>query len=270
MSDFIKKTGNGVEYYTIPLFNNGKVKTAFTTRHGGVSEGHLATMNMSYTRGDAGENVYENYMRLAGVLEADPEKFAFSYQIHEDNVHVVDENNFGIGYGVIPDLVKADALITNQKGVTLVKHSADCAIVYFYDPVNNAIGLAHSGWRSTVLNIAGKTAQKMQQVYGTKPEDLLCAVSPTIMECCFEVGSEVSEKFEEVFEKHDNTVSYNYDKPHVNLVNALKAQLIKAGVKEENIAFANLCSCCNSEEFFSHRKTGGHCGLSVGVISLTE
>ena len=79
----------------------------------------------------------------------------------------------------------------------------------------------------------------MQQVYGTKPEDLLCAVSPTIMECCFEVGSEVSEKFEEVFEKHDNTVSYNYDKPHVNLVNALKAQLIKAGVKEENIVITS-------------------------------
>jgi len=270
MSNFIKQSRNGVEYYTIPLLNSDKVKTAFTTRVGGVSEGYLSSMNMSFTRGDREENVKENYRRLADAVGVDKDRFAFSYQIHEDNVHIVNDSNFKIGYKETRDLVRADALITDKKGVTLVKHSADCTIVYFYDPKNEAIGLAHSGWRSTVIDITGKTIAKMRKVYGTDPKDLLCAVSPTMMECCFEVGHEVSDKFEKVFDKADKTVSYEYKKPHVNLVNAIEAQLKKAGVKEENIVFADLCSHCNYEEFFSHRKTKGECGLSVGTISLTK
>ncbi len=268
MSDFIKIIRNGVEYYTIPLLNCDKAITSFTTRHGGVSEGYLSSMNMSFTRGDKEENVHENYQRLANALIADKNKFAFSYQIHEDYVHVVDESNFKIGYKETRNLVRADALITDKKGVTLVKHSADCTIVYFYDPVNGAIGLAHSGWRSTVMNIAGKTVQKMKEVYGTEPKNLLCGVSPTIMECCFEVGYEVAEEFEKVFSKEDRTISYEYDKPHVNLVNAITSQLLNKGIQKTNIAYADLCSCCNSKEFFSHRKTKGECGLAVGTISL--
>lgn len=270
MSDFIKLTRNGVEYYTIPLLNSKELKTAFTTRHGGMSEGHLSSMNMSYTRGDDEANVHENYFRLADALGVDKDKFAFSYQIHTDNVHIVDEDNFGINYEKTKTLVKADALITDKAGVTLVKHSADCTIIYFYDSVHKAIGLAHSGWRSTVLDIIGKTVVKMTEAYDTNPKDLICAVSPTMMECCFEVGQEVADEFEGVFEEYDNTVSYEYDKPHVNLVNAVTSQLIKAGVKEANIAKADLCSCCNSEEFFSYRKTKGQCGLSVGTISLVK
>ncbi|MEX1376643.1 MAG: peptidoglycan editing factor PgeF [Eubacteriales bacterium] len=268
MNDFIKQSRNGVEYYTIPLLNSGKVITAFTTRHGGVSTGHLASMNMSYTRGDEEKNVHENYMRLADALAIDKDKFAFSYQVHQNDVHEVDENNFGISYEKTKELMKADALVTNKKGVTLVKHSADCTIVYFYDPVHEAIGLAHSGWRSTVLNVVGKTIDKMKKLYNTDPSDLICAISPTIMECCFEVGEEVADIFEKVFKPEDNTVSYDYEKSHINLVNACKSQLINAGVKSKNIAYAGLCSCCRSDEFFSHRKTKGNCGLSIGTISL--
>ena len=268
MNDFIKQIRNGVVFYTIPLLNCDKVKTAFTTRHGGVSKGHFATMNMSYTRGDDETNVHTNYVRLADSIDMEKDQFAFSYQVHTDNVHVVNQENFGISYEKTKTLVKADSLITNKKGVTLVKHSADCTIVYFYDPVNEAIGLAHSGWRSTVLNIAGKTVAKMTEEYGTKPEDLLCAISPTIMECCFEVGTEVSDEFEKVFNKEDMVVSYEYKKPHINLVNACKLQLLQTGVKSQNIAYADICSCCNSGTFFSHRKTKGNCGLSVGTISL--
>lgn len=268
MSDFIKESRNGVEYYTIPLLNCDKVKTAFTTRHGGVSTGHLATMNMSYTRGDKEENVHENYIRLAEALNVDKDKFAFSYQVHQNDVHEVDENNFGISYEKTKELVQADALVTDKKGVTLVKHSADCTIIYLYDPVHEAIGLAHSGWRSTVLNVTGKTVEKMEKLYDTKPKDLLCAISPTIMECCFEVGEEVVNMFNNVFEEDDEVVSFDYEKPHINLVNACKAQLLKAGVESKNIAYADICSCCRSEEFFSHRKTKGDCGLSIGTISL--
>ena len=270
MSDFIKRIRNGVEYYTIPLLNTKKVKTAFTTRYGGVSKGHLSSMNMSFTKGDAEENVRENYRRLAEAVGLDSEKYAFSYQVHADNVHVVDENNFKIGYKETDNLVRADALITDRKGVTLVKHSADCTVVYFYDPVNMAVGLAHSGWRSTVLDIVGKTIKKMTETYGTNPKDMLCAISPNIMECCFEVGSEVSNEFENAFDKQDNVVNYDYEKPHVNLVNAINVQLLKAGILTENIAKANLCSCCNSDEFFSHRKTKGQCGLSIGIISIVK
>lgn len=267
MNEFIKQTRNGVTIYTIPLLNNDKIKSSFTTRFGGTSTGYLKSMNMSFTRGDNRENVLSNYKRLALALDSDYKKFAFSYQVHTDNIHEVDSNNYGIDFGET-NLIQADALITDKTGVTLIKHSADCTIVYIYDPINNAIGLVHSGWKSTVLNIVGKTIKSMEYKYSSSPETLLCAISPCIMECCFEVDREVSDKFEEVFESQDNVVSYEYKKPHVNLVTACTIQLTKAGVKNENISKAMLCTACNQDTFFSHRKTKGKCGLSVGTLCL--
>lgn len=253
--------------YTIPLLEQSGAKTAFTTKHGGVSEGHLATMNMSFTRGDDRANVVENYRRLARAMGVEESGYAFSYQIHTDIVREVQDADMGLSEFDDKTLFQADALITNRPGVTLVKHSADCTIVYLYDPVRKAIGLVHSGWRSTVLDIVGKTIVRMRDLYGCDPKDMLTALAPCIQGCCFEVGTEVSDQFEELF-PGQNTVSYDYTKPHVDLVKALTLQLQKSGILADHIASAGLCTSCDTETFFSYRKEKGRCGLAIGAISM--
>lgn len=270
MTTFKKINRSGVVLYTIPSLNNKNVEGYFTTKHGGVSKGYLSSMNMSFTRGDIEKNVIENYTILSDAIGFDYNKFAFSYQIHTDQVHKVTKDDLGIEYSGPDKLFKADALITNEKGISLIKHSADCTIVYLYDPKNQAIGLVHSGWKSTVLNIAKKTVVKMNKEYTSNPSDLICAIAPCIGECCFEVGNAVSDKFEAVFKKDAGVVSYEYNKPHVNLEKACEIQLLESGVKKENITKASLCTACNTETFFSHRKENGKCGLSVGTLTLKK
>lgn len=266
--DFTEKRIGDMLLYTIPLFDRHGLKNAFTTRFGGVSEGHLSTMNMSFVRADSNsEHVKENYRRLAKALDIDYKSFALSMQVHEDNVHEITENDIGIFITNDNKTVDADALITSRAGVTLVKHTADCTIIYLYDPINHAIGLVHSGWRSCVKNIAGKTIERMNELYNSNPKDMIAGISPCINTCCFEVGAEVSDEFERLFPEK-GVVSYEYKKPHVDLTKANEIQLLNADLKDKNIAAANLCTSCNAEKFYSYRRTKGLCGLAIGVLSM--
>lgn len=92
-------------------------------------------------------------------------------------------------------------MITNVPGICLVTSYADCVPLYFVDPVKKAIGLSHSGWRGTVGKIGKNTVQLMQENFGSKPEDLLAAVGPSVCMDCYEVSEDVIEQFKEAFEK---------------------------------------------------------------------
>ena len=89
--------------------------------------------------------------------------------------------------------------MTNEKNVTLLILVADCLPVFFYDPVHQAIGLAHAGWRGTVTHIAPKTLLAMSEAYGTQPAEVKVALGPSIGACCYEVGQEVKGQFDEIF-----------------------------------------------------------------------
>ncbi len=108
----------------------------------------------------------------------------------------------------------------------------------------------------------------MIETYDTNPQDIISAIGPCIHECCFEVGMEVVDEFNKVFERSDKVVSFNYENPHVNLPKAVYLQLIRSGVKKANIIDADICTACNIDEFHSHRARKGKCGLSAGAIVL--
>lgn len=259
---------NGVAFYTIPLFEDtGLVHAAYSTREGGVSTGKFESLNFSIMRGDSLENVRENYHRLAGAVGFDPTMITMSKQIHGDDIHIVTDED--IGRKIINEeiVIESDALMTDRVGVTLVKFSADCGIIYLLDVEHRAIALIHSGWRSTVLNIVGKTVSKMKKVYGSDPTKLLAAVGPCIGSCCFEVGDEVVHAFEHEYPNWP-VINRDHAKPHIDLWACLHAQLKDKGIQEEHIAMANLCTACDTKAFFSHRKQKGECGLMVGTLTL--
>lgn len=281
--EFKRKTGSpvlreketaGVRYLTFPsLEESGLVQHSFSTRIGGVGKGMFSTMNFSFTRGDVREDVLENYSRMAKVLGVSRDQMVLTYQTHTTNVRKVTTEDCGKGILRERDYRDVDGLITDAPGVTLVTFFADCVPLYFLDPVHKAIGLSHSGWRGTVKRMGKVTLDAMKEAYGTRPEDVIACIGPSICMDCYEIGGEVAEEFRESFDRSLwDSLMYKKDngKYQLNLWKANEAVLSEAGVPKANISVTDICTCCNPELLFSHRKHGENRGNLCAFLSLKK
>lgn len=258
---------NGVLFYTITSFEEtGLVKHGFSTREGGVSEGCYSSMNLRFNCDDKRENVIENYRIIAETLGMDYKKLVLSKQVHGDVIHTVTEADMGNGITYENKFDSVDALITDQKGIPLVTLYADCVPLFFLDKRQGIAALSHSGWKGTVGRIGQKTVEKMKNDYGSRAEDILTAIGPSIQECHFEVGDDVAEIFIREF-GNDTAVRYGA-KYHVNMQKAIEKQFIESGILPENIDNSGICTYCNSDLLFSHRKTNGRRGNLGAFIEL--
>lgn len=269
-----EKQNNGVTWLSFSaLENTGLVKHAFSTRMGGVSQGPYATMNFSFTRGDDPSDVMENYRRMAFALDVDLNRMVLTWQTHTTNVRTVTEADFGKGVIRDRDYRDVDGLITNIPGVTLVTFFADCVPLYFLDTKNKAIGLSHSGWRGTVNRMGAATLQAMKREFGTDPADIIACVGPSICQDCYEVGAEVIEQFRKNFDaSHYEALFYEKanGKFQLNLWEANRIVLAEAGVPERHIFVTDICTHCNPELLFSHRRCAEKRGNLCAFLSLKE
>ena len=187
--ELITRYREEVPYLSFPVLEeSGMVKHGFSTRYGGVSTGCYESMNLSFSRGDDKNLVQENYCRMAQTLQVDVKKMVTSWQSHTINVRNVTEEDLGKGIWRERDYRDVDGLITNIPGITLVTFYADCVPLYLLDPVHRAIGLSHSGWRGTVNRMGEKTLDAMSAAFGTRAEDVIACIGPSICKSCFEVG----------------------------------------------------------------------------------
>lgn len=246
------------------------IKHCFTTRMGGVSKGIFSTLNLSFTRGDEQEAVEQNFQRLAEALDVKYENFVFSDQTHTNIVKKITKQDAGNGLTREKTFFDVDGMITNEPGLVLSTFYADCVPLYFVDPVKKAIGLSHSGWRGTVGRIGAETIKAMQQEYGSKPEDLLCAIGPSICQECYEISEDVALEFQKEFmDKSEQLLQGKGNgKYQLDLWRANEIILLEAGVKKEHIATTNICTCCNSEYLFSHRASCGKRGNLGAFLSI--
>lgn len=263
---FEEKTVDGVPYLAYPLLEKtGAVRHGFSTRLGGVSTGHCATMNISTTRGDDPAAVEENRRRIAKAIGVRAEDMTYTNQTHTTNVAVVEAKDRGKRF------METDGMVTNVPEICLVTFYADCVPLFFVDPVHRAIGLSHSGWRGTVGKMGKVTIERMREEYGTDPAQVVAAVGPSICQDCYEVSVDVIEKFRENFDK-DLWPELFYEKAdgkyQLNLWRANQAVLTEAGVQGENIAVTNLCTHCNPDILFSHRSTGTARGNLSAFLAL--
>lgn len=270
----IEKNNFGVTWLSFPaLEETGIVKHAFSTRMGGVSEGPFATMNFSFTRGDDPEAVKENYRRMANALEVQMEKMVVTWQTHTTNVRKVSEADFGKGVIIERDYRDVDGLITNIPGVTLVTFFADCVPLYFVDTKHKAIGLSHSGWRGTVNRMGQETLLQMKESFDTDPSDVIACIGPSICQDCYEVGPEVIEQFRSEFEKRYHEKLF-YEKPNgkfqLNLWEANRIVLEEAGVPAEQISVTDICTYCNPDLLYSHRRCADKRGNLCAFLCLNE
>lgn len=254
------------------LEETGVVEHCFTTRLGGVSEGIYTSMNLSFTRGDKEEAVQENYERIAQCMGASKDAFVCSDQTHTTNVKKATKEDAGCGVARPKTYQDVDGLITNVPGLVLSTFFADCVPLYFVDPVHRAIGMSHSGWRGTVGRMGRATILAMGQEYGTKPEDLICAIGPSICKDCYEVSEDVAEAFAAEFKGQEEKIleAKGNGKYQLDLWKANEIVLLEAGVKKGHLAVTNLCTCCNPELLFSHRASHGKRGNLGAFLRLKE
>ena len=268
------KENKGVTYLTFPALEKEEgFLHAFSTRLGGVSEGIYASMNLSFTRGDSDEAVRENFRRFSAALGFSPEDIVCSSQTHTANVKVMTEKDRGNGVtrpGVYEDV---DGMITDVPGVVLATFYADCVPLYFIDPAHRAVGLSHSGWRGTAAGIGRVTVRKMQETYGTRPEDIRSAIGPSICQECYEVSEDVILEFRDAFPK-ENWKDLFYRKENgkyqLNLQEANRLIMMDAGIPAENISLPGICTCCNPELLFSHRASKGRRGNLGAFLGIRK
>jgi len=144
----------------------------------------------------------------------------------------------------------ADGLVTDIPGMFLLIRTADCASVMIYDPEHRIVANLHAGWRGAQEGIIPRGISLMQRTFHSQPSRLLVAVSPTIRDCCYQVGPEFRNYFAEQY------FVQRKGKIFLNLPRLLKHQLIESGVGEGNIQVVEHCTFCHPNEYPSYRRTG--------------
>lgn len=268
--NIIETSRNGIPFLTCDGFDAaGGVAHGFSTREGGVSEGIFASLNLGFCRGDDREKVLENYRRFTSAINVDYEGLVLSNQVHGDIVRTVTTADKGKGIHSKGDY-EADGLITDVPGICLTIFGADCLPILLYDPVRRVIAAVHAGWRGTVNGIAAKAVDKMVQIYGSRPENVLAAIGPGISMCCFETDEDVPNAVTEAFGacalKH---IQFQENgKFHVDLKGLNALRLEKTGLLPEHIAVSTVCTMCQHDRFWSHRYTHGERGSQAAMLQL--
>lgn len=284
----LKKNGE-VSFFTFPRFQEiDFIRHGFSTREGGVSQGELSTMNLSYSRGDIPERVDENYKRICTALGMDTRNLVLSDQVHDTIVYQASKKDCQGQRLQEKKLEGIDGLITDEKEVVLCTSYADCVPLFFVDERHKAIGSSHSGWRGTAGKIGAKTVKAMQQAYGTMPEEVKVVIGPSICQSCYEVSEDVYQEMREFVSPKEIAklqqmpielvesmvdsvfLSKPQNKYQLDLWMANKLILMEAGVLEKNISVSCVCTCCNSKLLFSHRATGGKRGNLNGFLEIKK
>jgi len=257
----------------------------FSTRLGGTSvlDGQKV-LNLSFTEWDRKENVLENRRLFQKAAGAENFSLVAMRQIHSDVIHPLSSKP--------AQPCKGDASLTREAGLLLAAQTADCVPILLVDPRKKAVAAIHAGWRGTLRRITQKTVGRMQAEFGSKPEDLLAAIGPSIGPCCYEVEADFVAKFtaqfadaagyfdEERTGDEPNPLQWLNMKPpghqpppknvHLDLGKANRSQLLAGGLQEKNIFSSVLCTGCCSDLFFSYRKEGALSGRLLSVIGIRK
>lgn len=239
---------------------------AFSSRKGGVSGGHFAALNLGYATGDDRGTVDANRGVLWRALGL-PRPPLVPRQVHGNAVLVLDSGNLE---RCMADPPEADAVVTALRGVPLAVLTADCAAAVLMDRRTPAAGIVHAGWRGTVRSVLWKALLTMFDEFGTRPEDCVAAVGPSIAPACYPVGDDVYAVFERGF-------SYGRDllQPGpggrwlLDLREANRRQLLDARLLPGQVAVCGLCTHCESEWFYSARRDREGTGRQAAVVMIS-
>jgi hypothetical protein len=248
-----------IKYYQFNNFDGQYINHAIFSRHGGLSPSPWKSLNFGASVGDDINRVRQNKETALAVLGIKTDSVYDVHQVHSDEIVHTSQP--------LPqnaEHIKADAIITNTPGVTLMMRFADCVPILLFDPIHLAIGIVHAGWIGTINHIIGKTIVKMRETFGSIPSTIYAGIGPSIGPDHYSVGAEVIEKVISSFGSiAEQIIIHNQGKTYFDLWKANQTILIEAGVSR--IEIANVCTQCNLDDWYSHRGEQGMTGR-FGVI----
>lgn len=237
---------------------------AIFTRKGGVSRAPWASLNLGGTVGDDVQSVQINHERMFAALGLERERACTVWQVHGAETVLVHGPVRGRRW-----IALADGMVTDKLDTPLVMRFADCTPLFFLDPVRGVIGMAHAGWRGTVLGTGASVVRAMAQAYGSQPRDIQVGIGPCIGPERYQVGEEVVQAVAAHFGSVDGLIRRD---PHdhtayLDLWEANRRDLQRLGVVQ--IEVAGICTATHTDEFFSHRAEKGRTGRFGAVLALS-
>jgi polyphenol oxidase len=226
-------------------------RAAFTTRLGGVSEEPFESLNVAVLNGDRVEDVRENRHRVAAAVGHSPEQVLIGRQVHGAELADHDRPQNPSAFAEPgPELPEVDGQIARRAGLVPLVMVADCLPVSLSG--RGGVAMLHCGWRGLAAGIVERGAAAI--------DTSAAAIGPGIGPCCYEVGDEVLAAFEDL----GDGIS---DGRMLDLPEVARRFLDRAGV--EDVESSDLCTRCNPELLYSHRRDGPRTGRQAGLAWLT-
>ena len=213
------------------------------TRRGGTSKPPYKSLNSGYTTGDKPENVEKNLRIIREIVQGD--RLLFMNQVHGDHIITRRKDD----HPDLESIATADAIVTDIPGIGIMVKQADCQGVILFDPVREVISIVHCGWRGNVLNILDSVVKKMKSEFGCRESDVIAAIGPSLGPCCAEFLT-----YREIFP--DYFMKFMVREAYFDLWEISRSQLLQAGLMENSIEIAGICTRCNTDLFFSYRAEG--------------
>ena len=278
------------------------LRHGFSSRAGGVSDVYgPGALNLGWTKDDDRENVAKNRRRFVhAIAGAGASRLVTLRQTHTGLVRIVEAGDSPLETSEGRALLRGDAVMSDVPGLLLAVQTADCVPVLVADPRKRAVAAFHAGWRGTLKRIVERGIGSMRLRYGSRPQDLIAAIGPSIGACCYSVGEEVRYEFQSQFAYADDLFSEVYDSDpvrekypllfltarapghsnigpqiHLNLWEANRRQLLDAGLKANKVSVLGECTACTrvkggALKYFSHRGESGFTGRMLAAIGIAS
>jgi YfiH family protein len=281
------------------------LRHGFSTRSGGVSQAYGGnSLNLSWTKEDDPESVAENRKRFVQAVKGEsnhnpPFNLVGVRQIHSSIIHNVRDSEEAAERKLeTPEgrpVLEGDGLITALPGVLIAVATADCVPVLVVDTRTRVVAAFHAGWRGTASRIVENGVAALQQSYGSRVEDLVAAIGPSIGPCCYSVGEELYAAFASNFSYADQ-LFHRQTAPapltptpmpgaahpapenregqlHLDLWEANRRQLLDAGLPDAQITVLAACTACARDSqaqprYFSHREQRGIAGRMLAAVGI--
>lgn len=260
---------SGRVHYLAPHFDIAAAPATvqgFTTRHEGVSRPPYNSLNLGTNTDDQPHNVEGNRSILARTFGITQDVLVTVRQNHGSDILAIDAPNDDYSHFLE---IEADAILTNQPGIMIGVTVADCVPILLFDPVKRVVGAVHAGWQGSAAQITRQAVKGMEQLFGSRAQNLQAAIGPCIGPCCYEVDQPVKDGFiangmawEQIAE------NAGPGKWRLDMALANRMQLEEAGVPVAAIQSSGMCVCCHRELFFSYRRDNGETGRQMGFIML--
>lgn len=239
-----------------PFLDESKLVAGFTHRNAHIkTSSQIQGLHFNGALEEEKQHVHHHYRLVAAEAGFEAENVTWLTQIHGDVIQYADRAGF---------LGEGDSLVTDKQGLVITVRVADCAAVLMADLQAGVVAATHAGWKGARLNIVSKTIEKMK-VLGANPSRLKVYVSPCISTAHFEVGEEVAAEFPEKYVKREG-----FAKPHVDLKQFLRDELLASGVPESHVQLDGRCTVEDSESLYSYRREGKISGRMIGFIGMRK